>query len=125
MSEPEEKPPPAKRLSLKQRRFIDSYLGEANGNATEAARLAGYSARTYDGLRNIAHEPLTNPYVEAEISRRTAAAAMGADEVLARLASVARGSLRPFVELLADGGWRPNLATEPAGEVQEGGTTSS
>lgn len=26
-----------------QRRFVDAYMGEAKGNATEAARLAGYS----------------------------------------------------------------------------------
>lgn len=29
-------------LSLKQSRFVDAYLGSANGNATQAARIVGY-----------------------------------------------------------------------------------
>lgn len=32
----------AKRLTEKQRRFVEAYMGQACGNATEAARLAGY-----------------------------------------------------------------------------------
>lgn len=31
------------RLTEKQRRFVEAYMGEADGNATEAARIAGYS----------------------------------------------------------------------------------
>lgn len=31
-----------KRLTEKQRRFVEAYMGVACGNATEAARLAGY-----------------------------------------------------------------------------------
>ncbi len=30
-------------LTEKQRRFVEAYVGEAQGNATQAARLAGYS----------------------------------------------------------------------------------
>lgn len=30
-------------LTEKQRRFVEAYVGEAQGNATKAARLAGYS----------------------------------------------------------------------------------
>jgi phage terminase small subunit len=30
-------------LTLKERKFVEAYLGEAAGNATRAARLAGYS----------------------------------------------------------------------------------
>jgi hypothetical protein len=33
-------------LSLKQKSFVNAYLGEANGNATKAAIIAGYSERT-------------------------------------------------------------------------------
>lgn len=32
----------ANQLSIKQAAFVAAYLGEANGNATEAARIAGY-----------------------------------------------------------------------------------
>ncbi len=31
------------RLTEKQRKFVESYMGGANGNATQAARLAGYA----------------------------------------------------------------------------------
>lgn len=31
------------RLTEKQRKFVEAYIGEAKGNATQAARLAGYS----------------------------------------------------------------------------------
>jgi len=30
-------------LTYKQKLFVEHYLGEANGNATDAARRAGYS----------------------------------------------------------------------------------
>lgn len=30
-------------LTLKQRKFVDAYLGVSNGNATDAARRAGYA----------------------------------------------------------------------------------
>lgn len=33
-------------LSERERRFVEAYMGEAAGNATKAAELAGYSART-------------------------------------------------------------------------------
>ena len=33
----------AEKLTEKQRRFVEAYMGEAAGNATEAARVAGYS----------------------------------------------------------------------------------
>lgn len=34
----------AKGLSEKQRRFVEAYMGQAAGNALEAARIAGYSS---------------------------------------------------------------------------------
>lgn len=33
-------------LSERERRFVEFYMGEAAGNATKAARFAGYSAKT-------------------------------------------------------------------------------
>ena len=33
-------------LSERRRRFVDAYMGEAPGNATKAAELAGYSPKT-------------------------------------------------------------------------------
>ena len=58
------------KLTEKQRRFVEAYLGEANGNATEAARLAGYSG-TDDSLAVSASQLLRNTKVEAAIKERT------------------------------------------------------
>jgi phage terminase small subunit len=40
-----------KRLPEKRRRFVEAYLGEACGNATEAARIAGYQKPGQEGHR--------------------------------------------------------------------------
>lgn len=55
------------RLTARQERFVEHYA--LCGNATEAARLAGYSART---ARQIATENLSKPAVVAAIGRRQA-----------------------------------------------------
>ena len=41
-------------LTEKQRKFVEAYVGEAKGNATKAARLAGYSAPRTSGKENTA-----------------------------------------------------------------------
>ena len=55
-------------LTTKQSLFLDHYLGDAHGNATEAARRAGYqgSAST---LAHIGHDNLGSPEI-ADASRR-------------------------------------------------------
>lgn len=55
-------------LSLKQRRFVDAYL--LSGNASEAARRAGYSEKT---ARVIGPENLQKPAVIAALATRQAA----------------------------------------------------
>lgn len=82
-------------LNLKQQAFIDEYL--KCRNAAESARRAGYSPKT---ARSIGAENLTKPDISAEISRRTTENAMGADEVLSRLASHARGTIEDFVSFM-------------------------
>lgn len=37
---------PSKPLSERERRFVEAYMGKAAGNATKAAILAGYSAKS-------------------------------------------------------------------------------
>jgi len=100
-------------LTYKQRLFVEYFLGKANGNATEAARLAGYAVPNPEGCRLLA-----NASIATEIIKRTAAAAMDADEVLARLADIARGSLATFIDVTPDGAWKPNLVKgEEAGKL--------
>jgi phage terminase small subunit len=55
----------SKRLPEKRRRFIEAYLGEAKGNATEAARIAGYGSPAVEGCRL-----LKNAQVQAELEKR-------------------------------------------------------
>lgn len=60
----------AQRLTEKQRRWIEFYMGEAVGNATEAARLAEYKGSN-ETLRSVGHENLMKPNIAIEIQRLT------------------------------------------------------
>lgn len=79
-------------LTSRRKRFIEAYLVCWNG--AEAARRAGYSHRH---SRKQASYLLTVPEVRAEIERRLEEAAMGANEVLAKLTDQARLDLGPYV----------------------------
>jgi phage terminase small subunit len=80
----------ASQFTIKQQRFIDAYLGEANFNATQAARLAGYS-KNGRSLANIGYENVRKPDIAHEIKIRLQAEAMGKDELLKILGNKARG----------------------------------
>lgn len=88
---------------------MEYYLGRAHWNATEAARLAGYSDPEQSGWENKKKQE-----IQAAISERVAAVAMTADEVLIRLAEHARGSFKPFVTEGMDGELWPDLTTQAA-----------
>lgn len=62
---PKEKPRPP--LGERHRRFVEAYMGEAAGNASEAARIAGYSPKRAKaaGLTALSH-----PSVKAAIEER-------------------------------------------------------
>lgn len=91
-------------LTLKQQLFVDAYLGEANGNATEAARIAGYASPRIQGSEN-----LTKPDIRAAIDSRLAQSAMSSAEVLARLSEHASGSIGDVITLTEDGGYKLDL----------------
>ena len=57
-------------LTEKQRKFVDAYLGEANGNGTEAASIAGYNGdRKTLGI--ISANNLKKPSIRLAIDERT------------------------------------------------------
>ena len=89
--------PSKKRLTPREQAFISYYL--IDPNATQAARLAGYSPKT---ARQIGYENLTKPHIVAEIKRRRAtmldALQMDADEIVTRLTRHARGNLGAFLD---------------------------
>lgn len=54
-------------LSLKQERFIAAYLGPARGNATEAARQAGYKGNA-ETLAEVGRQNLGKPGIAAVLA---------------------------------------------------------
>ena len=56
-------------LTEKQRRFVEAYMGAADGNATEAARRAGYKGNDAT-LATVAYENLRKHEVRAAIQER-------------------------------------------------------
>ena len=58
----------AVKLSLKQKRFVSAYVGEAKGNATQAAKLAGYSGNS-DTLRMTGSKTVAKAYIQAAIRK--------------------------------------------------------
>lgn len=80
-------------LTLKQKAFADYYI--ETGNATEAARRAGYNPKS---ARQIATENLSKPSISAYIKTRLAEIDAGriatADEVMKFYTSVMRGEVK-------------------------------
>ena len=58
----------AGKVSERERRFIEHYMGDAAGNATQAARLAGYSPKT---ARKQGSRLLTKGHIRAALEQRT------------------------------------------------------
>lgn len=83
-------------LTEKQKRFVDYYV--ETGNATEAAKRAGYSAKT---AKQVGQENLTKPYLKAAIDARlkelSSARIATAEEVLQYLTSAMRGEIQEEV----------------------------
>ena len=85
---PDEKRP-ARRLSGKQKAFIDAYLGPAKLNATEAASIAGYSGDR-QGLSVQGSILLSNFKVAGAIARRLAERGASTDELIHRWLTITR-----------------------------------
>jgi hypothetical protein len=77
----------SKGMTDRQKRFILEFVGRANGNATAAARLAGFK-----DAHNEAWRLKKRPDVAAVIAGILSERAMESVEVLARLADQARGA---------------------------------
>ncbi|WP_144533536.1 terminase small subunit [Bacillus pumilus] len=78
------------KLTEKQKRFADYYI--ERGNATEAARKAGYSSKT---AKSIGQENLTKPdiksYIKERLNEKDAERIASQDEILEFLTAVMRG----------------------------------
>lgn len=61
-----------KPLNERQRRFVEAYMGEAKGNAMDAARIAGYSPN-HNTLHSAAQTLMKDPRIKAAIDERVKA----------------------------------------------------
>jgi len=87
--------PQPKKLTHKQELFVAAYLGEARGNATEAARIAGYAKPAEQGYEN-----LRKPHIAARVKQQVEAFSVTAEQVLQELASVAFAPSHDFVDVV-------------------------
>lgn len=82
------------KLTTKQELFVAAYLGAAHGNATEAARMAGYAVPRQEGARL-----LSNAVIAARVSQHIATKYADADRVLEELTDVALAEWRDFISI--------------------------
>lgn len=67
------KKPRVRKPTDRQRAFIEAFLWDARGNATEAARMVGYRWPSKVGPALVYH-PLINPIINARVGLMLAAA---------------------------------------------------
>lgn len=93
--------PKGDKLSLRQERFIGAFLRE--GNATQAAIEAGYSAKT---AAQGAGQLFRNIKVSTEIARRRAKLAqkleISAERIVAELAKIGFANMQDFTRLVGE-----------------------
>jgi phage terminase small subunit len=91
-------------LTEKQRRFVEAYTGEAHGNATESARLAGYAGNDVT-LGQVGAENLKKPQI--------AAAIQAALEPIRKAAIMTRERRQELLSKFAEGDDPTALADDP------------
>lgn len=82
-------------LTDKQKLWAEHYVQV--GNATLSAKLAGYKGGE-NALAVVGHRNLRNAKIQLYLSARYREVAMGADEVLSRLADMARANVSDFID---------------------------
>lgn len=85
-----------KRLTVKQQRFVDTYI--KTGNAAEAARQAGYKKTTADAIgRENLRKPTVRKAINARLKEIENAQIADAKEVMRHLTSAMRGEIEEEV----------------------------
>ena len=90
-------------LTNKQFLFCEHYI--QTSNATLSARLAGYSGKNDKAFSGIGSRLLGNVSIRAYLADRYKEFSMSSDEVLMRLASIARASLSDYCDDLGTIDW--------------------
>jgi len=91
-------------LPLKERLFVANYLGISAGNATDAARRAGYKHPNVYGSRL-----LSKASVYEAIEVKLAEIVMPQNELLMRVSDIAAASIEDFVRVDGFGGFELDL----------------
>lgn len=82
----------ARSWTPKERLFVAYYLGKAQANGTQAARMAGYKSPT-----EAAYELLRKPHISNAIENKLNKVEMSQEEVLMRLSRLARADAGDFL----------------------------
>lgn len=110
-------------LTFRRRAFVDAITGPAFGNATKAARIAGYSDSNRRVLENTASFLLGILGVQRAIRNRLADAQMGAEDTRRAIAAYASADMSAFVTVDEDGepqiDWKKAAAAGHIGDVKE------
>lgn len=85
------------RLTVKQWRFVHAYFGEAKGNGTLAAKMAGYEGND-SVLAVTAYDLLRNPKIAKYVTAMLESAALPMEQVMKRVSEIAIGSVEVFLD---------------------------
>lgn len=91
----------AQELTAKEELFVAHYLGDARGNATEAAKLAGYKG-TNGSMSTLGWKLLKKVEIRARIRERLDAVDASAERVIREIGDVAFAEWRDFLLVRTD-----------------------
>ena len=90
-------------LTAGEQAFVEHYL--ITFNAAKSALRAGFCEQNPVNSKIIGWEMLSKPYIKRAIDNRIASVCMDANEVLGRLAAIARGDIMDFMSKDTNGNW--------------------
>jgi phage terminase small subunit len=92
-------------LTVRQRAFVEAYMGPASGNGKRAAEMAGYRSENIEALRVTASRLLTYANVQRAIERKIGEKFGSADDVRRSVAAIATGNAADYLEPDERGQW--------------------
>lgn len=110
-------------LSIRRKLFVEYITGEALGNASRSAKLAGYSDSNRHVLDQTASRLLRFVEIQQAIARRLASRLLKPDAIRQRIAELAGATMANFLRVGADGkpemDWAAAAAAGAIGQVRE------
>lgn len=103
-------------LTIKQERFVAALVGAAKGNATEAARLAGYAGDTRT-LQAVGAENLSKPLIVAAIAEYRSCLKLGSLDTAQQRVDVLLDLAQRFLTVIAERAADPGMQDIPGGKT--------